>query len=282
MLVPQDSPSSQQSRDDSLAALDLLGPEPLLVPLATVDGPGEHGDELVEQEQKGRGAGPPAGHPVAEPLAPLEEVVRVEDELEEAGLGDGVVALDRLGPHALVPGHALAPALLPPPDLAELVVVVVVCRQAQVEDADAHDELQRAAGAQLGAPLLLRGRPVGCQPGPQARAVHDLEEDGRGGDDDVHGRHGGRHQRVHDGAVAVVDRKQAGQHLVLPGEVVDAVLGRQRAHVVEQYRDPRDLHQEPGETARDVKDARVRGFTHRVPRSQPLYRWELGIERKCQ
>ena len=139
-----------QPRNDGPPAPDLVLAKFLGVPPPPVDGAGQHGEDLVEEEGAGGGAGPAAGGPEAEPLGPLAEVVRVEDEAEEAGLGDAVVLVDGAAAAAPVDAGLVAEGVLPAAfaaaDVAEGLVVVEVSGQAGEEEGYAEEELRRGWG----------------------------------------------------------------------------------------------------------------------------------------
>ena len=257
--------------DDDPLPLDLLLAELLPVPLATVDGAGQHGEELVQEEAAGRGAGPAGGNPEAEPLDPLHEVVGVEQVAEEAVVGDLVMLLD--GAVALAPELLLA-AQLVAADLAQLLVGEVVAGQPDVEEGDADGELQ---GRGLGTPGVLGGGAVGGQPAADQGPVHKLEDDGVDPDSGVDGGHGGLDEGEDDSTVGVVDDEEASQNLVLPGQIGNAVLGRECLHVVEQRGEARDLHGNPSDAARDIELAVEGGLPHAVAWGQPLKRPELCV-----
>lgn len=188
-----------------------------------------------------------------------------QHDLEQARLRDAVVLVDAADRDALLPGQALLAPLLAAADLAELVVVEVIGRQADVEDSNAHNELQRRERRELRVPASLGDGPVGGQPAADARGVEELEDDGEGPDQRVYGRHGGLDAGEDDGAVDVVHDEEGREDLVLPRQVRDAVLRGERVHDVQQGHEARALHGHPGYAPRYVDRAVGRCLTHAVP-----------------
>lgn len=243
---------SPNARNDSPLLLDLLLPKPLHVPLLPADRPRQHGRDLVDDKGQGGATGEAASHIEADPLDPLGKVVRVQHVPEKAGLGDLVVLADGgglAGAAGLLGREADLAQLLAAADLAQLLVVVVVGGQAQVEEGEAENELGEAEGAELCGPVLLGDGPVGGEPAADAEGVAELEEDGGEPDEDVDGGHGGLEKGKGDGAVEVVHDVEAGEDLVLPGEVGDALVCGEGGHGVQQGEKAGALHGEPSEAA---------------------------------
>ena len=145
--------------------------------------------------------------------------MRVKHHLEQSRLGDLVVLLHALlaAPRLLL-RQPLLPAVLPAPDLPQLVVVVVVRHQADVEERDTAGELERGKRArELFGPRRVAGGTVGSQPGADEGSIDDLKAERGEPDNDVNGRHAGLQEGEGDGAVGVMDDEEAGEHLVLPG-----------------------------------------------------------------
>lgn len=237
--------------NDSPLPPNLVLPEPLHVPLLPIHRPRQHGCHLIEDKCQCGPTCEPTRDIKPKPLNPLGKVVRVQHVPEQARLGDLVVLAHRagLGACLLLRQDTRLTLLLAAANLAQLLVVVVVGGQAQVEEGEAGDELGEAPGVELGGPLVLGGGAVGGEPATDAEGVAELEGDGGEPDEDVDGGHGGLEEGEEDGAVEVVHYVEAGEDLVLPWQVGDALLGGERTHGVQQREEARALHGEPGDAA---------------------------------
>lgn len=244
---------------------DLLLSEFLNVPLLPIDRPRQHSGDLVDNKHAGRHTAQAAGNVEARPLDPLDEVVGEQHDLEQAGLRDAVVLVNAAHGCALLPGQALLAAQLAAADLAQLVVVEVIGRQADVEDGNARGELQRREGGELGVPGAPCDGTVGSQPAADAGGVEELEDDGEGPDQGVDGRHGGLDPGEDDGAIDVVHDEEGGEDLVLPREIGDSMLRWEGVHDVQQGHEARALHGHPRDAARQVECAVGGRLAHAVP-----------------
>lgn len=176
-----------QARNDSPLAPKLLLAKLVNIPFPPIHRPRQHSRDLVDDKHQSRHAPKATSKVKPSPLYPLNEVVRIQHILEEPSLRDLVVLLNRARLDALLLRQALLPLLLPAADVAQLVVVVEVGRQAEVEDRDAHGELQGRVGRELHGPGFSSGGPVGSEPAADEGAVDDLEEGCRGPHEEVDG-----------------------------------------------------------------------------------------------
>ena len=71
--------------------------------------------------------------------------------------------------------------------------------------------------------------------------------------------------------------KEAAEDLVLPGQVGNALQGRERVHDIEQGEEAWALHDHPADAAGQVESALNRGLAHAIPRYQPLQRSSLCV-----
>lgn len=269
-MAPAPAQPLQDTRDHSPLTAYLLLAKLLSIPPLPLDRPRQHRRDLVDDEHARRDAAQPAREVEPGPLDPLGEVVRVQHVPEQAGLGHLVVLLDAAGPGALPPGQPRLARLLAAADLAELLVVEVVGRQADVEEGEARRELQGRVRGELPGPGAGGHGPVRGEPAADAGGVDELEGHGGGPDEEVDGRHGRLDEGEDQGAVDVVDDVEGREDLVLPGEVGDAVLRGEGVHHVEEREEAGAFHGHPGQAPGQVKRAVGGRLAHAVPGDEPL------------
>lgn len=166
--------------------------------------------------------------------------MRIEHVLKHPLLRNLIVLLDLFHNRPRLLGDALLPGVFLSTDISQYIIVVTIQSQPQEKDRHPHEGLCRPERELLG-PFFLCSRAVGAQPGADADAVEDLEDEGEGPDEDVHGGHGRLEEGEEQGAVGVVCYEEGGEEGILPGEGGGGG-GGQGAEGVEEGEEARGFH----------------------------------------
>lgn len=260
------------TRNNRPLLADLILAKLLNIPRLSIDRPGKHSEDLIDEKRPGRSTTPTRSHPETKPLNPLTEIMGIQHIPEESRLGDLIVLLNT---NVLLDGilaQLLLSTLLLAPDLPQLLVVEIITRKTQIEDRQSQRKLRHG---RLRLPPGLRHGAVDREPGGETRRVADLEAQREEPHEDVDRRHGRLDEREENRAVEVVDDKEAAEDAILPGEVRDAVLLGEGVHDVQKRQEPRGFHGHPANAARDVERRGDRGLAHSIPFNDPLEGSEL-------
>ena len=212
--IPQIEPTSQQPRNNRLPPPNLLPPKLLHIPPPPGQRPRRHSSNLIKQKIPRRDTPPPANQPKRRPLAPLAQVMRVEDVMEKPVLRHHVQLVDalRFASLFLLLRSFFLPAHSGPPNLAQIVVVENIAHETPAPEHQTNFD-----GVQPPSPVISRRGPVTRAPAGDTERIDTRKDNRRNSDQRVDGRHTGiQPQRRQPGAVDVVDYVKAGHGPVSP------------------------------------------------------------------